>query len=66
MKKLLASVAVIGYLSALSTSQLLAADAMPMMQSSPQAETQPYEIQYLDTMVKHHEGGIKMFEMGWR
>ncbi len=63
MKKLLVSVAIIGCLSALPACQPHAADIMPMMQSSPQAEMQPYEIQYLDTMVKHHEDGIKMFEM---
>lgn len=32
-------------------------------QSSPQATQQSFDIQFLDTMVKHHEEGIKMFEM---
>jgi uncharacterized protein (DUF305 family) len=31
--------------------------------SSSQAEQQPFDIQFLDTMVKHHEDGIEMFKM---
>ena len=32
-------------------------------QSSPQAQQQSPDVQFLDTMVKHHEDGIKMFQM---
>lgn len=33
------------------------------IQSSPQAEQQPFDVQFLDNMVKHHEDGIMMFQM---
>lgn len=32
-------------------------------QSSPQVQQQSSDVQFLDTMVKHHEDGIKMFQM---
>lgn len=61
MKKPLASLAIIAFLS---TSPMVKAHAeMGMMKISPNAEQQPYDIQFLDTMVMHHEDGIKMFQM---
>lgn len=32
-------------------------------QSSPHAEKQVFDIQFLDSMIKHHEDGIMMFQM---
>jgi uncharacterized protein (DUF305 family) len=31
-----------------------------MMQSSPNAATAPYDLQFLDTMIHHHEGAVEM------
>lgn len=65
MKKAIASLAVVATLAVTPFSPALAHEVKsPMMQSSPQAEQQPYDVQFLDTMVKHHEDGIKMFQMG--
>lgn len=33
------------------------------MQSSPNAATQPYDLQFIDTMTRHHRGAIEMAEM---
>ena len=33
------------------------------MQSSPNAATQPYDLQFIDTMTNHHQGAIEMAEM---
>lgn len=65
MKKTYASLAVVASLAVTPFSLALAHEVKaPMMQSSPQAEEQPYDVQFLDTMVKHHQDGIKMFQMG--
>ncbi len=65
MIKILTSVAVAACLSIAPLSSVLAhEEGAAMMQSSPQAELQPYDVQFLDTMAKHHEDGIKMFQMG--
>lgn len=32
-------------------------------QKSPQSEHQNYDIQFLDTMVRHHQDGLKMFQI---
>ncbi len=34
-----------------------------MMQSSPNVDKAPYDVQFLDTMIQHHRGGIKMMKM---
>lgn len=65
MKKTIASLAVVATLAVTPFSLALAHEVKSlMMQSSPQAEQQPYDVQFLDTMVKHHQDGIKMFQMG--
>lgn len=33
------------------------------MQSSPNAASQPYDLQFIDTMTGHHQGAIEMAEM---
>jgi uncharacterized protein (DUF305 family) len=33
------------------------------MQSSPNAASQPYDLQFIDTMTHHHQGAIEMAEM---
>lgn len=33
------------------------------MQSSPNAASQPYDLQFIDTMTNHHQGAIEMAEM---
>lgn len=33
------------------------------MQSAPNAAAQPYDLQFLDTMIAHHEGAIEMAKM---
>ncbi len=33
------------------------------MESSPDAAKQPYDLQFIDTMVVHHQGAIQMAEM---
>ena len=33
------------------------------MQSSPNAASQPYDLQFLDTMVDHHQGAVDMAKM---
>ena len=33
------------------------------MKSSPDADKQPYDLQFLDTMIVHHEGAVKMAQM---
>lgn len=33
------------------------------MQSSPNAASQPYDLQFIDTMANHHQGAIEMAEM---
>ena len=64
MKKTITSLAVVIALAAAPSSLALAHEVQnPMMQSSPQAEDQPFDVQFLDTMVKHHQNGIKMFQM---
>jgi uncharacterized protein (DUF305 family) len=36
---------------------------MTDMKSSPDAASQPYDLQFIDTMAHHHEGAIQMSEM---
>ena len=62
MKKTFASLALIACLTA-SPLALAHENNAAMSQSSPQAKEQPFDIQYLDTMVRHHEMGIKMMQM---
>jgi uncharacterized protein (DUF305 family) len=33
------------------------------MQSSPDADKQPYDLQFIDTMIVHHQGAVKMAQM---
>lgn len=54
----------LAFVACLTASPLVQAHPeMTMMESSPEAELQPYDIQFLDTMAKHHEDGIKMFQI---
>jgi uncharacterized protein (DUF305 family) len=34
-----------------------------MMESSPNAATAPYDLQFLDTMIAHHQGAVDMAQM---
>ncbi len=61
MKKLFTLLALATFIG-LPISTVLAHDQAGM-QSSAQAEQQPFDIQFLDTMAMHHEEGIKMFNM---
>lgn len=36
---------------------------MGEMKSAPDADKQPYDLQFIDTMIFHHEGAIKMAQM---
>lgn len=33
------------------------------MKSSPDADKQPYDLQFIDTMIVHHQGAVKMAQM---
>lgn len=37
--------------------------SMSDMKSSPNAASQPYDLQFIDTMTQHHQGAIEMAEM---
>lgn len=37
--------------------------SMSEMKSSPNAASQPYDLQFIDTMTQHHQGAIEMAEM---
>lgn len=62
MKKTLASLALLACLTA-SSLALAHEENAAMMQGSPQAKEQPFDVQYLDTMARHHEMGIDMMQM---
>lgn len=47
-------------ISPLATTSVLAHDSM---QSSPDSEKAPYDAQFLDTMVKHHQEALDMSQM---
>lgn len=36
---------------------------MEMMKSSPNAKKAPYDLQFIDTMIQHHQGAIQMAQM---
>ncbi len=36
---------------------------MEMMKSSPHVKNAPYDLQFIDTMISHHEGAVKMAQM---
>lgn len=36
---------------------------MEMMKSSPNAKKAPYDLQFIDTMIQHHQGAIEMAQM---
>jgi uncharacterized protein (DUF305 family) len=40
-----------------------AGDQMPMMKNSPNATKAPFDLQFIDTMIQHHEGAVKMAQM---
>lgn len=65
MKK---TVAIAAFITALTIFPALAANDHEhnhsAMQSSPAAEQQPFDIQFLDTMIQHHKEGIDMIQMG--
>ena len=58
---LLSAVALSLAASPMALSTAFAKDAVT--QSSPNAEQAPFDIQFLDTMTKHHRDGIAMFEL---
>ena len=62
MKKTFSSLALIACLTA-SPLALAHEDNPSMMQGSPQAKEQPFDIQFLDTMARHHKMGIEMMQM---
>ena len=62
MKNVFASLVLAACLSA-SPLALAHEQNAAMMQSSPQANKQPFDIQFLDTMARHHEMGIEMMQV---
>ena len=62
MKKTFASLALVACLTA-SPLALAHEENAAMMQSSLQAKEQPFDVQFLDTMARHHEMGIEMMQM---
>jgi uncharacterized protein (DUF305 family) len=64
MKKVLSLLSIAICLSIVPLSIASAHEKEAAMESSPQAQQQPYDVQFLDTMAKHHKDGIKMFQMG--
>ncbi len=62
MKKTFASLALIACLT-VSPLALAHEKNTAIMQSSPQAKEQPFDVQFLDTMARHHEMGIDMMQM---
>lgn len=62
MKRLFAStaLAIALVIAPLATTSVLAHDSM---QSSPDAQKAPYDVQFLDTMLKHHQEALDMSQM---
>lgn len=62
MKRLFASttLAIALVISPFATTSVLAHDSM---QGSPRAEKAPYDVQFLDTMVMHHQEALDMSQM---